>query len=98
MTNPIAAINAYQQIANMPTTQSSASSLDDFSSILTNTLGNQANKVKQSEQVALQTLTGDASIEELTLAISQAQSALRTITAVRDRVISAYQDIIKMPI
>jgi flagellar hook-basal body complex protein FliE len=34
----------------------------------------------------------------VTEAVTNAQVALQTVVAVRDRVISAYQDILKMPI
>ena len=52
----------------------------------------------KSEQVATQALMGKADITDVVTAVSQAETALSTVVAVRDKVINAYQDIIKMPI
>ena len=41
---------------------------------------------------------GKADIAQVAAAVANADSTLQTIVAVRDRVISAYQDIIKMAI
>jgi flagellar hook-basal body complex protein FliE len=41
---------------------------------------------------------GEASVREVVEAVTQAEMGLQTASAVRDRVISAYQDIIRMPI
>lgn len=51
-----------------------------------------------AEKVSLQSLTQDAGLAEIVTAVSNAEASLETVVAVRDRVIQAYQDIIKMPI
>ncbi len=51
-----------------------------------------------SEKVSLQSLTGDAGLADIVTAVSSAEVTLETVVSVRDRVIQAYQDIIKMPI
>ncbi|HZH46085.1 MAG TPA: flagellar hook-basal body complex protein FliE [Roseococcus sp.] len=43
-------------------------------------------------------LTGQGGVTEMVLAVSRAELALQTATAVRDRVVSAYQDVMRMPI
>lgn len=43
-------------------------------------------------------LTGQGSVTDVVLAISRAELALQTATAVRDRVVTAYQDVMRMPI
>ncbi|WP_027285948.1 flagellar hook-basal body complex protein FliE [Rubritepida flocculans] len=43
-------------------------------------------------------LTGQGGVTEVVLAVSRAEIALQTATAVRDRVITAYQDVMRMPI
>lgn len=43
-------------------------------------------------------LTGQGSVADVVLAISRAELALQTATAVRDRVVTAYQDVMRMPI
>lgn len=52
----------------------------------------------KSETTATKALMGKADIADVVTAVSNAETALNTVVAVRDRVINAYQDIIKMPI
>lgn len=43
-------------------------------------------------------LTGQGSVTEVVLAVSRAELTLQAATAVRDRVVTAYQEIMRMPI
>src|SRR5436189_116470 len=52
----------------------------------------------KSENVAMQAMKGKADINDVVLAVNNAETALNMVVTVRDRVINAYQDIIKMPI
>lgn len=52
----------------------------------------------RSELVATKALSGKADLTDVVTAVADAETALNTVVAIRDRVISAYQDIIKMPI
>jgi len=53
----------------------------------------------QSEALQMSSLTGGkVELSDLVTAVSNAQLSLETVVAVRDRVINAYQDIIKMSI
>jgi flagellar hook-basal body complex protein FliE len=54
--------------------------------------------LKQGEATSLKAVTGKADISEVVTAVTNAEVALQTLTAVRDRVIQAYQDILRMPI
>jgi flagellar hook-basal body complex protein FliE len=45
-----------------------------------------------------QAISGHGDLTQVVTAVSRAELALQTTTAVRDRVLQAYQDIIKMPI
>ena len=47
---------------------------------------------------ATQALTGGGNLTEVVTALSRAELTLQTATAMRDRVVQAYQDIMKMPI
>ncbi|GAA0605834.1 hypothetical protein GCM10009416_49040 [Craurococcus roseus] len=46
----------------------------------------------------MRALTGQGGVAEAVLAVSRAELALQTAVAVRDRVVSAYQDVMRMPI
>lgn len=52
----------------------------------------------KSESMATKALSGKADLTDVITAVSEAETALNTVVAIRDRVINAYQDIIKMPI
>ncbi len=52
----------------------------------------------KSEQMATKSLSGKADLTDVVTAVSEAETALNTVVAIRDRVINAYQEIIKMPI
>jgi flagellar hook-basal body complex protein FliE len=59
---------------------------------------NLTSTLKASEAAQLQSLTGNGDLTNLVTAISSAELTLNTVVAVRDRVINAYNDIIKMSI
>jgi flagellar hook-basal body complex protein FliE len=47
---------------------------------------------------AMEALGGGGNLTEVVTALTRAQLTLQTATAIRDRVVQAYQDIMKMPI
>ncbi len=52
----------------------------------------------KSEEMASSALAGKANLADVIAAVSSAENALNTVVAVRDKVIGAYQEIIRMPI
>jgi flagellar hook-basal body complex protein FliE len=52
----------------------------------------------KSEAMATKAIAGKADLTDVVTAVASAENALNTVVAIRDRVISAYQEIIKMPI
>ncbi len=55
-------------------------------------------RIRAGEKTATAAMLGQATLDQLVTAVSDAEMSLRTVVAVRDRIITAYQDIIKMPI
>lgn len=51
-----------------------------------------------SEKASIQSLGKGADLTNVVAAVNNAEMTLDTVVAVRDRIIGAYQDIIKMPI
>jgi flagellar hook-basal body complex protein FliE len=47
---------------------------------------------------AVHALTGSGNLTDVVTALSRAELTLQSATAIRDRVVQAYQDIVKMPI
>ncbi|TVQ36130.1 MAG: flagellar hook-basal body complex protein FliE [Geminicoccaceae bacterium] len=69
-----------------------------FESLLSTAIKDTVGVHQAAEATAMRGLTGQASVREVVEAVSAAEVTLQTATAVRDRVIAAYQDIIRMPI
>lgn len=53
---------------------------------------------EEAEKATAQAMMGKADLNEVVMAVTNADVALQTVVAVRDRVIQAYQDILRMPI
>lgn len=98
------AASAYSAIAGMtqnaPATQpAAASELDaSFSDMVASSLDAAAGKGHKAESVSTLALMGKADLTNLATAVNSAELALNTVTAIRDKVISAYQQIAQMPI
>ncbi len=69
-----------------------------FGSMLQSALSNAVETGHTAESSAMQAISGEGNLTEVVTALSRAELALQTATTVRDRVVSAYQDIMKMPI
>jgi flagellar hook-basal body complex protein FliE len=69
-----------------------------FESLLRSELQGTSDALKASEAKAVEALTGRASLQQVVEAVTEAELSLQKMTAVRDRVISAYQEIMRMPI
>jgi flagellar hook-basal body complex protein FliE len=54
--------------------------------------------LKGGETASLEAVTGKAQLTDVVTAVSNAEVTLQTVVAVRDRVIQAYQEILRMPI
>jgi len=70
----------------------------DFSEILANYTNDAINTIKKGEEATQLAAQGKADITDVVMAVSSAEMTLQTIVSVRDKVINAYQDIVRMPI
>lgn len=53
---------------------------------------------RSADVASTQGLLGQGSVSDVVMAVSRAELALQTAVALRDRVVSAYQDVMRMPI
>lgn len=53
---------------------------------------------RQSERVTADALVGKADLTGVMMAVNNAELSLETVVAIRDKVIEAYQEVIRMPI
>lgn len=61
-------------------------------------LGSFAKTLQQNEQVARAAMTGGADPQALVQALAQTELAIETAVTVRDKVVEAYQEILRMPV
>jgi flagellar hook-basal body complex protein FliE len=69
-----------------------------FENMLSHAIRDTVETSRAAEATAMRGVIGEASVREVVEAVTQAELGLQTASAVRDRVIAAYQDIIRMPI
>lgn len=69
-----------------------------FGEALTRAVQGAIGQGRAADAASTAALTGQGGVTDMVLAISRAELALQTATAVRDRVVSAYQDVMRMPI
>ena len=70
----------------------------DFSNLLRGAVDGVAASGRAAETQALAAAAGKADIVDVVTAVAESEAALETLVAVRDRVIAAYEDIMRMPI
>ncbi|MCF8486552.1 MAG: flagellar hook-basal body complex protein FliE [Rhodobacteraceae bacterium] len=61
-------------------------------------LGSFAETLTRGEETARSAMTGGADPHALVEALASSQTAVETVVTVRDRVVEAYQEILRMPV
>ena len=69
-----------------------------FSSLVSSSLGDVSAATKNTELQSAKALVGEADLVDVATAVQNAEMVVQTVVSVRDKVISAYNDILKMPI
>lgn len=70
-----------------PAVQSVSQAADDF-----------AAQMSQIDQAATGAMTGQVETHRLVQTIAEAEMAMETVVAIRDKVVEAYQEILRMPV
>ena len=71
---------------------------ENFGDVMAQALSAAANVGRQSEAVSIRAVANQADLNEIVSAVNNAEMTLQTVVAVRDKVIQAYQEIMRMPI
>ncbi len=102
MTMPIAAAKAYAAAQKAMDfggpAQAGAAAGPSFSQVLQGAIGDAIQASRQSEGMMAAHASGKAELIDVVTAVSSAEASLETVMAVRDQVIQAYQEIMRMPI
>ncbi len=98
--DPNIAARAYTSSSNIPTKSIPASNEGgvSFQQYMTDSISDSIDTMKHGETMQARAVTGQADITEVVQAVTNAELTLQTIVSIRDRMISAYQDIMRMPI
>jgi flagellar hook-basal body complex protein FliE len=70
----------------------------DFASFFKSLAQQSLSTMQAGEQASIQGLEGKLDAQSVVEAVAAAELTLQTVTAVRDRVVEAYQELIRMPI
>lgn len=106
MATPTAAANAYASLARL--TESSgmtkaagegeASSGPNFGELVKEAIGSMTQASRTSDVQSQAMAAGKANIIDVVTAVSETEVAIDTLVSVRDKVVAAYEEIMRMPI
>ncbi|MBX9710315.1 MAG: flagellar hook-basal body complex protein FliE [Xanthobacteraceae bacterium] len=107
MATPSVAANAYASLQRIMS--SAAGSTADigktgegsgpsFGAVLKDTLSSVMDAGRKSDTQTVAAASGKANLMDVVTAVAETDVAVSTLVSVRDKVISAYEDIMKMPI
>ena len=94
----VAAYTAALKRMGAPGIESREQAGPGFSEVLQELAKNAVETTKGAEKASLQAVEGKADLQQVVNAVTAAELTVQTVTAVRDRVISAYQEVLRMPI
>jgi flagellar hook-basal body complex protein FliE len=98
--NPLMAAKAYASIQGgaMPAAPAAGPVQSGFAEMLTSVMGDMTATSRADETQMTAAVQGQGSLIDVVTAVSSAEASLETVMAVRDQVIQAYQEIMRMPI
>lgn len=98
------ALNAYQRAARQTIsggTQESKTAKtpeEDFGSLVQSAIAEARKIGEKSEKMSIAAINDRADITQVVTAVSEAEMTLQTVVNIRDKVLEAYNDIIRMPV
>ena len=102
MASPSIAANAYANFARMMDSGAAAKPSDtggqSFGDMLKDAVGGVLETGRKSDAQTMAMASGKANVMDVVTAVAETDVAVSTLVSVRDKVISAYEDIMKMAI
>jgi|ERR1700693_4278041 flagellar hook-basal body complex protein FliE len=102
MASPTVAANAYAALARIMDTGGAAKGADaggqSFSSVLKDAIGGVLDVGRKADAQTVAMASGKANVMDVVTAVAETDVAVSTLVSVRDKVIAAYEDIMKMAI
>ncbi|MHA6327117.1 flagellar hook-basal body complex protein FliE [Roseivivax sp. CAU 1753] len=87
---------AQSYAANRPATEPDAESAP--AQLIRDGVADFATTLAEAEKTAQSAMIGDADPHALVTALAQSELAVETVVSVRDKVVEAYQEILRMPV
>ncbi len=98
MINAATAAKAYANTAKAADLSGDIQKGPSFGDVMKESALNAIRTMRAGESASAKAITGEASLPEVVQAVSAAELTLQTVVSVRDRLIGAYQEIMRMPI
>ena len=104
MASPTVAANAYANLARILDTggankaSETAGGGPSFGALLKDAIGSVIDGGRQSDQQTVSMAAGKANVMDVVTAVAETDVKISTLVSVRDKVIAAYEDIMKMAI
>jgi flagellar hook-basal body complex protein FliE len=102
MASPTVAANAYASLARMMDSGAAGKGPEaadpSFNSVLKDAVGSVIDAGRKSDAQTVAMASGKANVMDVVTAVAETDVAVSTLVSVRDKVISAYEDIMKMAI
>jgi flagellar hook-basal body complex protein FliE len=94
------AVGAYSRVdtGTGPSGATGATSASGFGDMLGRAMQGAVDAGHAADTQSMQAISGNGSITDVVTAVSKAELALQSTVAIRDRVVQAYQDIMRMAI
>ena len=102
MASPTVAANAYTSLARILDTGGTGKGSDaggqSFSAVLKEAVGSVLDAGRKSDAQTVAMASGKANVMDVVTAVAETDVAVSTLVSVRDKVIQAYEEIMRMPI
>jgi flagellar hook-basal body complex protein FliE len=95
---PSAAADAYARVDRGGADASTGAATGDFGATLERAMQGAIDDGHAADSKAMDAISGGGNLTDVVTALARAELTLQSATVIRDRVVQAYQDIMKMPI
>lgn len=95
--NPAAAAGIYKQTGN-DAAGIAGNDKASFGDMVKKAGRDAVESLRHSEKMSAEAVTGEADLVDVVQAVTNAEMTLQTVVTMRDRMMSAYQEIMRMPV
>lgn len=94
---PSSAASAYARVQN-GALDGGAGDENGFGNVLARALNGVVSAGHQADAETVKAISGSGNLTDVATAVTRAELALQTAVSIRDKVVQAYQDVMRMPI